>query len=142
MGLKSQHPDCNNGGFKYQEREKLRSACSASESLGVREEIITRVRETERQNVQRAESRGHAGVTVRDIRRATASEMGVGGLQKTKLRQQEKETSQAQETEKKRTRGSLVKLEVERHSRKQKDKGKVLRRNRERPTNKWTQEKS
>lgn len=64
-----------------------------------------------------AKSRGHAGVTVRD-RRATATEMGVGGLQKTKLRQQEKETSQAQETEKKRTQGSWVKLEVERHSRK------------------------
>lgn len=70
----------------------------------------------------------------------TASEMGVGGLQTTKLRQQEKETNQAQETETKRTRGSLVKLEVERHSRKQKDKGKVLRRNRERPTDKWTKE--
>lgn len=52
MGLKSQHPDCNNGGVIYQEREKL---CSASESLAVREGIITRVRETEGQNVQRAE---------------------------------------------------------------------------------------
>lgn len=52
MRLKSQHPGCNNGGFKYQEREKLRSA---SESLTVREGIITRVRETERQTLQRAE---------------------------------------------------------------------------------------
>lgn len=35
-----------------------------------------------------------------------------------KKKEQEKKTSKAQETEKKRTRGCLVKLEVERHSRK------------------------
>lgn len=112
MGLKSQqHPDCNNGGFKYQEREKLHGGQRAwlSEKRGQPESGIQRGRTWR--------GRGCAeGVTVRDVKRATvkraaASEMEVGGLQKTRLRQ--KETSQAQETQKKRTRGSLVKLEAE-----------------------------
>lgn len=88
MGLKSQqHPDCNNGGFKYQEREKLHGGQRAwlSEKRGQPESGIQRGRTWR--------GRGRAeGVTVRDVKRATAkraaaSEMEVGGLQKTRLRQ-------------------------------------------------------
>lgn len=87
MGLKSQHPDCNNGGFKYQERERLRGGQRAwlSEKRRKPESGIQRGRTCKEQRTCRS-------VTVRDGKRATAkraaaSEMEVGGLQKTRLRQ-------------------------------------------------------
>lgn len=109
MGLKSQHPDCNNGGFEYQAREKL---CGGSESLAVRGGTITRVRETVKGRTRR---RSHC----QDIKRARASEMEVEGLQKTKRSQSKRrKLVRLKETEKKRSRGCLVKLEVERYGRK------------------------
>lgn len=57
MGLKSQHPDCNNGRFKHQERKRHREA--------VRKETITRVRDTDGQNIQKATETQKESLTVR-----------------------------------------------------------------------------
>lgn len=108
MGLKSQqHPDCNNGGFKYQEREKLGGGQRAwlsekedNQSQGYRE-------------AERARGRGRAeGVTVRDVKRATAeraaaSEMEVGGLQKPRLRQSKRRKQVKLRTPRKRELGAV-----------------------------------
>lgn len=112
MGLKSQqHPDCNNGGFKYQEREKLRGGQRAWLS----EKRTTRVRDTERQNMRGAEDVQKESLSETSKEQQSSSiRDGSGRTTENQTKtEQEKETSEAQETQKKRTRSCLVKLEAE-----------------------------
>lgn len=92
-----------------------REAPRWSESLAVREERTTRVRDTERQNMRGAEDVQKESLSETSKEQQSSSiRDGSGRTTENQTKtEQEKETSEAQETQKKRTRGCLVKLEAE-----------------------------
>lgn len=110
MGLKSQHPDCNNGGFTVSgKREVLRRwlrepGCQRrdnNQSRGDRER-----QKTQKESLsETSKERQRLKWKWKDYRKAKEDRAREG-------------RRQAQETEKTRTWGCSGKLEVERHSRK------------------------